>query len=75
MEWSLNFWGDILLKEQLFDLASLIKDNFPGKVSQNSKLVDNLEALSNRQNTWPAEIIRVYRQRKPHLYRAKTLLD
>ena len=36
-----NFLGDILLREQLFDFAQIIRENFPGTVSQNTKLSEN----------------------------------
>ena len=63
-----NFLGDILLREQLFDFAQIIRENFPGTVSQNTKLSEKLEALQNRANTWPTEILRVYRERQVPLY-------
>ena len=63
-----NFLGDILLKEQLFDFAQIICENFPGTVAQNTKLSEKLEALSNRANTWPSELLRVYRERQASLY-------
>ena len=63
-----NFLGDILLREQLFEFAQIICENFPGTVSQNTKLSEKLEALLNRANTWPTEILRVYRERKVPLY-------
>ena len=37
-------------------------------VAQNTKLSDKHESLSSRQNTWPSEIVKVYRERKPPLY-------
>ena len=74
MEGSFNFLGDILLKEQLFDFPSLIRDNFPGTVSQNTKLSEKLEALSKRANTWPSEILRVYHERQAPLYNSKDII-
>jgi hypothetical protein len=74
MEGSFNFLGDILLKEQLFDFASLINDYFPQTVSQNAKLKSKLEALSNRQNSWPSEVIQVYRGRMPPLYTSEDIV-
>ena len=74
MEGSFNFLGDILLKEQLFDFVSLIRDNFPGTVSQNTKLSEKLDALSNWANTWPSEILRVYRERQAPLYNSEDIV-
>ena len=59
-----NFLGDILLKEQLFDFTQIIRENFPGTMSQNTKLSEKLEALSNRAKTCPSELLRVYRERQ-----------
>ena len=74
MESSFSYLGDILLKEQLYDFASLIKENFPNTVTQNTKLSEKLECLSNRQNTWPSEIVKVYRERKPPLYMSEDII-
>ena len=74
MEGSFNFLGDILLKEQLFDFASLIRDNFPGTLQQNTKLSEQLEALSNRANNWPSEILRVYREHRAPLYNSEDIV-
>ena len=71
MEGSFSYLSDILLKEQLFDFASLIRDNFPSTVSQNSKLSEKLDGLSN---TWPSEILRVYRERQAPLYSSKDIV-
>ena len=69
-----NFLGDILLREQLFDFAQIIRLNFPGTVSQNTKLSEKLEALLNRANTWPTEILRVYRERQVPLYTSEDIV-
>ena len=74
MEGSFNFLGDILLKEQLFDFAELIWENFPGTVQQNTKLTEKLDALSNRANTWPSEILSVYCKRQAPLYNSKDIV-
>ena len=69
-----NFLGDILLREQLFDFAKIICENFPGTVQQNTKLSEKLEALSCRANTWPSEIIRVYRECQVPLYNSEDIV-
>ena len=68
MEGSFNYLGDLLLKDQLYDFAELIRENFPGTVAQNAKLSEKLDALSNRANTWPSEVGTVYREREAPLY-------
>ena len=62
------------LKEQLYDFSPLIKENFPTSVTQNTKLQEKLEFLGNRQNTWPSEIVKVYRERKPPLYTSEDII-
>jgi cell division septum initiation protein DivIVA len=74
MEGSFNYLGDLLLKDQLFDFAELIRDNFPGTVAQNSKLSEKLDALSNRANTWPSEVGNVYREREAPLYNSEDIV-
>ena len=64
-----------MLKEQLFDFAQIIRENFPGTVSQNTKLSEKLDALSNRANTWPSEILRVYRERQAPLYNSEDIVQ
>ena len=74
MEGTFNFLGDILLKEQLFDFTDIIRENFPWTVQQNTKLSEKLEALSNRANTWPSEILRVYRERQAPLFNSEDIV-
>ena len=69
-----NYLGDILLHEQLFHFAQIIRENFPGTVEQNTKLSEKLEALSCRANTWPSEILWVYRERQVSLYNSEDIV-
>ena len=43
-------------------------------MTQNAKLSEKLECLSNRQNTWPSEIGKDYRERKPPLYTSEDII-
>jgi hypothetical protein len=74
MDGTFNYLGDVLLKDQLYDFAEIIRESFPDAVAANAKLSEKLDAFSSRANTWPGEVGAVYREREAPMYGSEDIV-
>ena len=70
-----SFLGEDLLNSQLSDFASLIRDHFPQSVQTDTVLAKKLDKFSARQDTWPHEIIKSYKNRNPPVYSVEDIVS
>ena len=69
-----SFLREDLLNSQLSDFASLIRNHFSQNVHSDSVLSVKLDRFASRQDTWPKEIIKVYKNRNPPVYSVEDIV-
>jgi hypothetical protein len=70
-----SFLGEDLLNSQLSDFTTIIRNHFPQNVQADQVLSDKLDRFASRQDTWPKEIIKVYKNRSPPIYSVEDIVS